>query len=192
LELYELDVTDPANCASVVTSAESAFGPVSGLVYAAGITRDRPVSLMTNEQWNEVLTVNLSGVFYLTREVAKSMMVEKNGSLIYIGSVSGQLGNAGQVNYSASKAGLIGMAKTLAVELGPYGIRCNVVAPGPIETPMTQAVSFTKVEALRRKIPLRRFGSPLDVSAMVCYLLSDSGCYISGQVITIDGGLLAS
>jgi len=147
---------------------------------------------MSIDDWSEVLTANLSGAFYVTQEVVKSMMMEKRGRIVFIGSVSGQLGNAGQVNYSAAKAGLMGMARSLAVELGPFDITCNVVAPGPIETPMTQEVPIAKVDNLRRKIPLRRLGSTNDVAGLVHFLLSKDGEYISGQVLNVDGGLLAT
>ena len=164
-------------------------GAVDVLVNNAGITRDGLIFRMPTADWDEVLKANLTSAFFASRAVARVMIKQRSGSIINISSVSGIMGNAGQVNYSASKAGLIGFSKSLAREVASRGVRVNAIAPGFIETDMTKALGEKARASLIAQIPLGRVGTPADVAALAAFLASDAAAYITGQVIPIDGGL---
>jgi len=165
------------------------FGKVTILVNNAGITRDGLILRMSEEQWDQVIAVNLKGAFNCTRHVSGHMLRNRSGSIIGIASVSGQMGNAGQANYSASKAGLIGLTKTVARELAPKGVRANAIAPGYIQTEMTDLIPEKKRDELKKLIPMRRLGQPDDIADAVIFLASDASKYITGQVIAVNGGM---
>ena len=165
------------------------FGRVDILVNNAGITRDNLLLRMTEQDWDAVLTVNLKSAFNLTKAVQRYMIKQRGGSIINMSSVVGVNGNAGQANYSASKAGLIGFTKSVAQELGSRGIRCNAIAPGFIETEMTKKLSEEVREAWIKTIPLRRAGKPEDVANVATFLASELSSYVSGQVINVCGGM---
>ena len=166
-----------------------AWGQVDILVNNAGIARDSLVLRMKDEDWDRVLNVNLRGAFYCTREVLRPMMKQRSGRIINMASVVGAMGNVGQANYVASKAGLIGLTKATAREVASRGITVNAVAPGFIETEMTGKLPEQIRQAMRQQIPLGRFGLPRDVAAVVSFLASDASSYITGQVIHINGGM---
>ncbi len=165
------------------------FGRIDILVNNAGITRDNLLLRMTEQDWDAVITVNLKSVFNLTKAVMRTMMKQRGGSIINMSSVVGVNGNAGQANYSASKAGMIGFTKSVAQELGSRGIRCNAIAPGFIETEMTHKLPEDVREAWIKTIPLRRSGKPEDVADVATFLASDLSSYVSGQVINVCGGM---
>jgi len=169
--------------------ASSKLGPIAGLVNNAGITRDRPFVMMKPEEWQEVIDTDLTGVFNFCRAAAFSMIKRKEGKIVNIGSISGLIGNRGQVNYSAAKAGIIGLSKALAKETAPYGITVNVVAPGYIDTEMVQRLPEETRKQILERIPAGRLGTSREIAMMVRYLLSDDASYITGQVLTIAGGL---
>lgn len=182
------DVSDPESVQRGFESIESRFGPVDILVNNAGITRDRSFVKMSHQEWQEVLATNLHGVFYCTKR-AVTQMVEKNwGRVISISSIVGQQGAFGQVNYAASKAGILGFTKALAKELSKRGITVNAIAPGYIKTPMTQAMPPPMVDKVKERIPMGDFGKPDDIADMVSFLSSEAGGYITGAVLNIDGG----
>lgn len=165
------------------------FGKIDILVNNAGITRDNLLLRMTEQDWDAVITVNLKSAFNLTKSVQRSMIKQRGGSIINMSSVVGVNGNAGQANYSASKAGLIGFTKSIAQELGSRGIRCNAIAPGFIETEMTHKLPDDVREAWIKTIPLKRSGKPEDVADVATFLASDLSSYVSGQVINVCGGM---
>jgi len=165
------------------------FGRIDILVNNAGITRDNLLLRMTEQDWDAVITVNLKSVFNLTKAVMRTMMKQRGGSIINMSSVVGVNGNAGQANYSASKAGMIGFTKSVAQELGSRGIRCNAIAPGFIETEMTHKLPEDVREAWIKTIPLRRSGKPEDVADVATFLASDLSSFVSGQVINVCGGM---
>lgn len=165
------------------------FGTIDVLVNNAGITRDNLLMRMTEEQWDEVINTNLKSAFNLTKAVQRTMLKARKGSIINMSSVVGVSGNAGQSNYAASKAGLIGFSKSIAQELGSRNIRCNVIAPGFIETEMTEVLDQKMVEQWRNAIPMKRGGSPKDVADVVVFLASDLSAYVTGQVINVCGGM---
>jgi 3-oxoacyl-[acyl-carrier protein] reductase len=168
------------------------FGRVDVLVNNAGITRDRLFVRMTPEDWSQVLAVNLSGAFNVTKAFAPALLKQRSGSIVNIASVVGQNGNAGQANYAASKAGLIGLTKTLAREFAARGVRVNAVAPGFIRTAMTDALAEDVREQMKQVIPLGRLGEAGDVADVVLFLVSDLSSYVTGQVINCDGGMITA
>ncbi|MBK8818398.1 MAG: 3-oxoacyl-[acyl-carrier-protein] reductase [Saprospiraceae bacterium] len=165
------------------------FGKIDILVNNAGITKDTLMLRMSEEQWDDVMEVNLKSVFNLTKHVLKPMMKNRSGSIINMGSVVGVFGNAGQANYAASKAGIIGFSKSIAKEVGSRNIRCNVIAPGFIETDMTHALTDDQKKAYADSIPLKKLGSGDDVANACVFLGSDMGQYVTGQVLSVCGGL---
>ena len=174
----------------LVDDVVAAFGTIDVLVNNAGITRDTLLMRMSEEQWDEVINTNLKSAFNLTKAVQRPMLKAKSGSIINMSSVVGVSGNAGQANYAASKAGLIGFTKSVAQELGSRNIRCNAIAPGFIETEMTEVLDQKVVEEWRSSIPLKRGGKPEDVANLVVFLGSDMSTYITGQTINVCGGML--
>ena len=166
------------------------FGSLDVVVNNAGITRDGLLMRMTEENFNEVIRTNLNSVFNITKACQKPMLKQRSGSIINISSVVGVKGNAGQANYAASKAGIIGFTKSVALELGSRSIRCNAIAPGFIETEMTDVLPAETVKQWREAIPLKRGGTPEDVANAVLFLACDMSTYITGQVLNVDGGML--
>lgn len=187
---YVSDASKYNDAEKVIDQITGDFGTVDILVNNAGITRDTLLMRMTEEQWDMVLTVNLKSVFNLTKAVIRPMMKQKSGSIINMSSVVGVTGNAGQSNYSASKAGILGFTKSVAKELGSRGIRCNAVAPGFILTEMTSKLSEEVRNEWASKIPLRRGGLPEDVANTALYLASDLSSYVTGQTINVCGGMV--
>ena len=185
----QCDVTEGAQVEAAFSQVEAALGPVEVLVANAGITKDTLVLRMSDKDWDQVIETNLTGAFRVARRAARPMIRNRYGRIVFISSVVGQLGSAGQVNYAASKSGLIGMARSLARELGSRGVTANVVAPGFIETDMTAELSDDLVAKYNAQIPLGRLGSVDDVTGTVEFLASGSGGYITGAVIPVDGGL---
>jgi 3-oxoacyl-[acyl-carrier protein] reductase len=183
------DVTKEEEITKAIDAIVAEAGAVDVLVNNAGITRDGLIFRMPTADWDDVLKANLSSAFFASRAVARVMIKQRSGSIINISSVSGIMGNAGQVNYSASKAGLIGFSKSLAREVASRGVRVNAIAPGFIETDMTKALGEKARASLMAQIPLGRVGTPADVAALTAFLASDAAAYITGQVIPIDGGL---
>ncbi len=183
------DVTDAASLDSAFETIEEKLGPVEVLVANAGITRDMLMLRMTDEDFEEVLNTNLTGAFRVVKRATKGMMKARFGRVILISSVVGLLGSSGQVNYSAAKSGLVGMARSITRELGSRGITANVVAPGFIETDMTAALPEEQQEQYKKNIPAGRFATPVEVAKVVSWLASDDAAYISGAVIPVDGGL---
>jgi len=183
------DVRDTAAVDAAFTEVEAAHGPVEVLVANAGITRDQLLMRMTDEEFNEVLDVNLTGSFRVARRASKGMIRLRRGRIIFISSVVGLYGSPGQVNYAASKAALVGMARSITRELGGRGITANVVAPGFIDTDMTRALPEAQQKAYVDAIPLGRFAQPDEVAAVVEFLASDAARYVSGAVVPVDGGL---
>lgn len=167
-----------------------AFGQIDVLVNNAGITRDNLLMRMTEEQWDEVMDTNLKSAFNLTKAVLKPMLKVRKGSIINMSSVVGVSGNAGQANYAASKAGMIGFTKSVAQELGSRNIRCNAIAPGFIETEMTAALDEAVVQGWRNNIPMKRGGTPEDVANVTVFLASELSAYVTGQTINVCGGML--
>lgn len=183
------DVADTASVEEMVKKSQETMGRIDILVNNAGITKDTLLLRMDDAAWDSVLDTNLKGTFLCTRAVAKIMLKQKAGRIINITSVMGLIGNPGQANYSASKAGIIGFTRTVARELGSRGITVNAVAPGFIETQMTDALPEASRNDILKKVPLGRLGSPEDVGAAVAFLASDAAAYITGQVLTVDGGM---
>ncbi|MBI4945074.1 MAG: 3-oxoacyl-[acyl-carrier-protein] reductase [Bacteroidetes bacterium] len=186
---YQSDAANTKACEELVTAVVAEFGTVDVLVNNAGITRDNLLMRMTEIQWDEVMNANLKSVFNLTKAIQRPMLKARKGSIINMTSVVGIEGNAGQANYAASKAGIIGFSKSVAQELGSRNIRCNAVAPGFISTEMTAALDPKVIEGWMEDIPLKRTGTPEEVANLVLYLASDLSSYITGQVISICGGM---
>lgn len=183
------DVTDPVAVDAAFTAAEQAHGPVEVLVANAGVTADTLLLRMSEDDWNSVINTNLTGSFHLAKRASRAMLRQRRGRIIFISSVVGLLGSAGQVNYAASKSGLVGMARSLARELGSRGITANVVAPGFIDTDMTAVLSDEQKSAIKQQVPLGRYGDPEEIAGAVIWLASASGAYVTGAVIPVDGGL---
>ncbi len=187
--VHQADVSDENQAAGLVSAVEEALGPLDALVLNAGITRDGPALRMDSEDWSAVIDTNLSGAFYTARPALRGMLRRRAGSIVAISSVVGLSGNVGQVNYSAAKAGMLGMVKSLAREAAPRGIRVNAVAPGYITTEMTAAIPEQLQERILEHTPLGRFGTPEDVAAAVRFLCSDDAGFMTGAVVSVDGGL---
>jgi 3-oxoacyl-[acyl-carrier protein] reductase len=185
----QVDVGDLKAVREMVNAVKSTFGHIDGLVNNAGLTRDKLLVMMSEDDWGEVIRTNLTGAFNFARATVFMMMKAKRGSIINMTSISGLVGMPGQVNYSASKAGLIGMTKAMAKEVGRLGVRVNALALGFIETDMTAALPEENRAAALNMIPLGRFGQVADVAPMAAFLLSDAAAYITGAVIQVDGGL---
>lgn len=186
---FQANVAEPTEASTLVKAANAEFGRIDILVNNAGITRDNLILRMKDDDWDEVLGVSLKGAFNCTRAVARGMLKNHYGRIINISSVVGLIGNSGQANYCAAKAGLIGFTKAMAKELGSRNITVNAVAPGFIETEMTDELPENVKETMLSQIPLKRFGGPEDVAELVAFLASDAAGYISGQTIAVDGGM---
>ena len=185
----QLDVTDPASVDAAFKEVEQGLGPVDVLVNNAGVTADGLLMRMSDEQWRRVLATNLDGAFHAARRATPGMVRRRWGRIVNMGSVVGSTGSAGQVNYAATKAGLIGLTRSLARELGSRGITVNLVAPGPIATPMIDAVSDERRAEMTGAVPLGRMGTPEEVGAVVAFLCSSAAAYVTGAVVPVDGGL---
>jgi 3-oxoacyl-[acyl-carrier protein] reductase len=183
------DQSKREDCDRLVDAAKERFGRIDVLVNNAGITRDQLLVRMKDDDWDQVLDTNLRGVFLMTRAVAKSMMRQKSGRIVNIASTAGAMGNPGQVNYSAAKAGVIGFTKAAARELAHWNILVNAVAPGLIETDMAAAIPAEAREALLQQVPLKRVGAAREVAEMVRFLAGDGAAYVTGQTIHVNGGL---
>ncbi len=184
------DISKSEEVDNLINSAKEKFGTIDIMVNNAGITKDGLIIRMKEEDFDNVIDVNLKGVFNCLKAITPIMMKQKHGKIINLSSVVGITGNAGQVNYSASKAGVIGMTKSLAREIGSRGITVNAVAPGYIETDMTEALADKYKEEMKKNIPLKRLGKASDVANVVAFLASESADYVTGQVIQVDGGML--
>jgi acetoacetyl-CoA reductase len=189
VSLHQGRVDDPADCERVVREVLDRFGRVDFLINNAGITVDKTVRRMTHEDWQNVLNVNLFGAFAMTKAVLEHMIERGSGRIVNISSVIGETGNIGQANYAASKAGIAGLTKSLALEMAQRGITVNTVAPGFIATEMVSAIPAAVLEKVIEKIPQRRLGTPQEVARVVCFLLEDESSYITGAVYAVNGGL---
>jgi len=183
------DITDAAAVDAAFAEAEDAHGPIEVLVANAGITKDTLLLRMSEDDFSSVVDTNLTGSYRLAKRAAKSMLRQRKGRIIFISSVVGLLGSAGQVNYAASKAGLVGMARSIARELGSRSITANVVAPGFVETDMTAVLDEQQRSGILGQIPLGRYATPAEIAATVTWLASDGAAYVTGAVIPVDGGL---
>lgn len=186
---WACDIADRHAVDALVKNVEELYGPIYALVNNAGITRDGLIMRMKDEDWDAVLAANLSGAFYCCRAASRSMLKQRKGRIINISSIIGLHGQAGQSNYAAAKAGLIGFTKSLAQEFAPRNVTANIVAPGYIETDMTSAFSDAQREAIVDRVPLKRAGDAMDVAQAVLFLASDAAAYITGHTLTVDGGL---
>lgn len=186
---HVLDVNDPGAAEALVSEVSESMGVPTVLVNNAGITRDQILMRMKEDDWDAVIETNLGSVFRLSKACLRGMMKARTGRIISIASVVGSMGNAGQTNYAAAKAGMMGFSRSLAREIGSRGITVNVVAPGFIDTDMTRALDEGQREALLRDIPLQRLGQPQDVAGAVLFLASEQGAYITGQTIHVNGGM---
>jgi 3-oxoacyl-[acyl-carrier protein] reductase len=184
-----VDVTHLEDVEKMVEAAMQRFGKIDILVNNAGIARDKLILRMTEEDWDTVLNVNLKGTFNCTKAVIKYMSKQRSGKIVNIASVVGMMGNPGQANYSASKAGVIGLTKTVAREFAARGINVNAIAPGYIQTPMTEVLPEKAKEELKRLIPMERLGQPEDVAHAVLFLVSETSSYITGNILNVNGGI---
>lgn len=189
---FQSDAASMTDAEDLVKQVVEAFGTVDIVVNNAGITNDTLMMRMTEESWDQVIDVNLKSCFALTKAVLRTMLKARSGSIINMSSVVGVQGNAGQANYAASKAGILGFTKSVALELGSRNIRCNAIAPGFIETEMTEKLDEATVQGWREAIPLKRGGTPKDVANLCVFLASDNSSYITGQTIRIDGGMITA
>jgi 3-oxoacyl-[acyl-carrier protein] reductase len=187
--IYEADVSNLAAVEDMVKQMKSDIGTIDVLVANAGITKDKLIMRMTPQDWEQVLHINLSGAFHCTKAVTKEMMREKKGRIVYISSVIGMIGNAGQANYAASKGGMIALCKSVAKEFGSRNITANCVAPGYIMTDMTQNLPKEATDQFMSRVSIQRYGTMEDVANAVLFLSSDQAAYITGQVLVVDGGL---
>lgn len=187
---YLGDVSKPDDTDGLIKFAKDEFGSVDVIVNNAGITRDNLIMRMSEADWDAVLTVNLKGAFNVIKSAARTLMKQRAGVIINMASVSGVMGNAGQANYAASKAGLIGLTKSVAKELASRNIRCNAIAPGFIQTPMTDKLPENIQQSYKDAIPLKRLGQVEDIANLAVFLAGDGAKYITGQVINVDGGLV--
>ncbi|MBP8625714.1 MAG: 3-oxoacyl-[acyl-carrier-protein] reductase [Syntrophorhabdaceae bacterium] len=187
-QFYNVDVSDYKMVESAVEDAAKSFGKIDNLVNNAGIAIDKLLLRMKEEDWDRVIRINLKGVFNCTRAAIRHML-KTGGGIVSISSIAGVMGNAGQANYAASKAGIIGFTKSIAREYGERGIRANAIAPGFIKTKMTDAFDEKTRDVMLKSIPLKRLGEPIDVARVVYFLLSEYGGYITGEVINVNGGL---
>ena len=183
------DISTPEGAAALVSQVESEVGPIAILVCNAGITRDNLIMKLSDDDWRAVVDTNLGGAFFTCRAVARPMLKRRAGAIVTMSSVVGVHGNAGQTNYAASKAGLIGLTKALAKELGGRGIRVNAIAPGYISTELTDALPEAARDAILGQTPLGRLGDPADVARAVRFLVSDAAAFVTGDVLAVDGGL---
>lgn len=190
VKAVEGDISIPEKAQELIDTAVKTYGTVDVLVNNAGVIRDKLMMKMSEEDWDTVLDINLKGAFLCTKAITKLMMKKRQGSIINITSVVGVMGNAGQANYAASKAGMIGFTKSVAKELGAWGITCNAIAPGFIETDMSDQLSDEIKERYMAVIPLKRAGTPSEVADAVAFLASEKAKYITGQVMHIDGGMV--
>jgi len=184
-----LNVTDPASVDALFSSIKEKFGDVDVLINNAGITRDNLLMRMKDDEWQDILDTNLTSLYRLSKPVLRSMMKKRHGRIISIGSVVGTMGNAGQTNYAAAKAGLIGFTKSLAREVASRGITVNAVAPGFIETDMTQALNEEQRAGILSQVPANRLGDPKEIAAAVVFLASDEAAYITGETLHVNGGM---
>ena len=184
----QVDVSSRESIEALISATVTAHGRIDVLVNNAGITRDTLLLRMKPADWDDVIATNLTSVFISTQAVMKPMLKQRAGSIINIGSVVGLTGNAGQANYAAAKAGLIGFSKSVAREVASRGIRVNVVTPGLIETDMTSAMPEAAKQAMLKAVPLGRTGTPADIAGLVVYLASDASAYVTGQTVSVDGG----
>tara|TARA_B100001063_G_C16771866_1_gene562180 strand:- start:938 stop:1684 length:747 start_codon:yes stop_codon:yes gene_type:complete len=190
VKAYKSDASDFHQCENLIKDVITDFGDIDVLINNAGITKDNLLMRMSEEDFDSVIEINLKSVFNMTKAVQRIFLKKRSGSIINMSSVVGIKGNAGQSNYAASKSGIIGFSKSIAIELGSRNIRCNVIAPGFIKTEMTDNLSESVIEAWNNTIPLRRPGETYDVANLCLFLASDLSSYITGQVINVDGGLL--
>ena len=189
---FQSDAASMTDAERLVGEVVEAFGTVDIVINNAGITDDTLLMRMTEEQWDRVISVNLKSCFNLTKAVMRTMLKARSGSIVNISSVVGVQGNAGQANYAASKAGILGFTKSVALELGSRNIRCNAIAPGFIETEMTAKLDEDTVQGWRDAIPLKRGGTPEDVANLCVFLASDMSAYITGQTLNVDGGMITA
>ena len=189
---FQSDAASMTDAESLVGKVLDAFGAVDIIINNAGITDDTLLMRMTEDQWDRVISVNLKSCFNLTKAAMRTMLKARSGSIVNISSVVGVQGNAGQANYAASKAGILGLTKSVALELGSRNIRCNAIAPGFIETEMTAKLDADTVQGWRDAIPLKRGGTPEDVAHLCVFLASDMSAYITGQTINVDGGMITA
>ena len=189
---FQSDAASMTDAERLVGEVVDAFGTVDIVINNAGITDDTLLMRMTEEQWDRVISVNLKSCFNLTKAVMRTMLKARAGSIVNISSVVGVQGNAGQANYAASKAGILGFTKSVALELGSRNIRCNAIAPGFIETEMTAKLDEDTVQGWRDAIPLKRGGTPEDVANLCVFLASDMSAYITGQTLNVDGGMITA
>lgn len=187
-----LNVTDKASVESVIKSITEEFGAIDILINNAGITRDNLLMRMKEDEWQDIIDTNLTSIFTLSKAVLRGMMKKRYGRIVNVGSVVGSAGNAGQANYAAAKAGVIGFSKSMAREVASRGITINVVAPGFIDTDMTKALTDDQREAIFKDIPANRLGDPKEIAATVSFLVSDGAAYITGETIHVNGGMYMS
>ncbi|MDN4503342.1 3-oxoacyl-ACP reductase FabG [Alteromonadaceae bacterium BrNp21-10] len=189
---FELNVTDDESIQQLLAAISEEFGVIDILINNAGITRDNLLMRMKDDEWSDIIQTNLTSIFKLSKAVLRGMMKKRHGRIINIGSVVGSSGNAGQANYAAAKAGVIGFSKSMAREVGSRGITVNVIAPGFIDTDMTQSLSDEQKQAIFKDIPANRLGTPAEIAAAALFLASDQAAYINGETLHVNGGMFMS